>query len=290
MSEISSIHSPVHRRDFPSEWQSRASAVVFFLPAAFELCFGGQRYYEILYLPLMILWACRLPLWTAIGGGFLVSLLLAMTSLESPLELLTTASVSDGLRRFAVLGVAAALTAHLSRARDRERQLARRDALTGLANRMLFIETVEAEADRSRRFGKSMSLAYIDCDQFKALNDSRGHAAGDRLLCLIARTLESSTRKYDLAARLGGDEFALLIADAALDVVEPIARRILDDIHAAIQAEARGVTVSMGVATFSEPEPSADALIHEADAAMYEAKQSGPGRLVTRAIGRAVLA
>lgn len=279
-------HQP--HSDFPSLWQSRAAAALCCVPAVCEVWSGAAPSYEILYLPLIILWACRLPLSSAMAGALLASLVMALRPFGAPVGVVTTASIFDGLRRFVILGTSAVLTAHLWTSRERERELARRDGLTGLANRRAFIETVAAESARCRRNGRPLSLAYLDCDHFKELNDSLGHLAGDRLLSTIGRVLQSSTREYDTAARLGGDEFALLLAEANADNAERIAHRIRDDLHGAIRAEGWSVTVSIGVATFAEPLPPAVELIAVADAAMYEAKKSGAGRIVAKVVDQSV--
>jgi diguanylate cyclase (GGDEF)-like protein len=101
------------------------------------------------------------------------------------------------------------LASRLRRALDRERTLARTDFLTGIANRTAFHEMVGREIERQRRYRRPFGLAYIDCDNFKAVNDSLGHHAGDDLLRSIGAVLGAGLRRTDVVARLGGDEFAV---------------------------------------------------------------------------------
>ena len=91
--------------------------------------------------------------------------------------------------------------------------LARYDSLTGLANRATFLERLDLELARHRRFERPFSLAVLDCDDFKVVNDAHGHLEGDRLLQVAAATLRVALRKTDLACRLGGDEFAVLLPE-----------------------------------------------------------------------------
>ena len=162
---------------------------------------------------------------------------------------------------------------------ERERTLARTDTLTGTANTRAFLESAKAEVERSRRYGHSVSLAYLDLDNFKAVNDSLGHAAGDEMLRNVAGVIRGSVRSTDLVARLGGDEFAILFPEAD----EGAVRAAVGKLQLRFDTEARKhdwpIGLSVGVET--APPGSAiklDAMIVRADARMYEAKQ----RKITR--------
>jgi len=108
----------------------------------------------------------------------------------------------------------------------REREYARKDMLTGLANRVELLERLEAEQYRSERSGRPYSLLFIDIDDFKAMNDNYGHQAGDEALKILAYILKISSRKIDVAARLGGDEFVLLLLDTDERTCEIMIKRI----------------------------------------------------------------
>lgn len=160
------------------------------------------------------------------------------------------------------------------------RHLAFYDALTRLANRVLFRDRVEHALDRARRSGQPVALMFLDLDNFKAVNDSLGHAEGDRLLLTTARQLTRHTRASDTVARLGGDEFAILIEEVPPpDNLKQLADRIVEALRIPYRLE-RGevlVTASMGIVIGSGSE-SADELMRDADTAMYAAKRRGKHR------------
>jgi diguanylate cyclase (GGDEF)-like protein/PAS domain S-box-containing protein len=158
------------------------------------------------------------------------------------------------------------------------------DAVTGLANRALFKDRVEHALERQTRASVPVSVLFMDLDDFKTINDSLGHAAGDRLLGEVGDRLKSSLRQADTAARLGGDEFAILLEDGGdgVDAAE-VAVRILAALEGPFHLEGKEVFVraSIGIAsadTSSEGPEGAEELLRNADVAMYMAKEAGKGR------------
>jgi diguanylate cyclase (GGDEF)-like protein len=153
------------------------------------------------------------------------------------------------------------------------------DPLTSLANRSLFTDKVR-KAIAERR--GELAVLFIDLDDFKTINDSLGHAAGDELLVAVASRLRSSLRPEDLVARLGGDEFAVMVEDAhdAEAAAVKVARRIMEAfvLPVAVGSESVAVYVSVGIATSQGGDCSAEELIRNADVAMYKAKTSGKGQ------------
>ena len=149
------------------------------------------------------------------------------------------------------------LNTSLAQLRVAEQQLAYQashDALTGLANRVLLAERVTAAIDQASVTGDHVSVLFLDLDDFKNVNDTLGHAAGDALLVEVARRIESCLRPGDTAARLGGDEFAVLVPNVSHEVeVRAIADRVLIAIGDPIQLEGRHVTigVSIGIASYA---------------------------------------
>ncbi len=157
--------------------------------------------------------------------------------------------------------------------------LAFHDALTGLANRALFLDRLGHALDLATREPRRVSVVFVDLDGFKAVNDTLGHAAGDRLLIDVARRMRASIRSTDTVARLGGDEFAVLVEQGADATV--VARTLLAALRRPFTLDGREVAVSasIGVATADPrlgPE-QASALVHRADVAMYAVKTSGKG-------------
>jgi diguanylate cyclase (GGDEF)-like protein len=151
---------------------------------------------------------------------------------------------------------------------------ARTDPLTGLPNSRAFHEAAETEMNRAHRYRRPFTIAVLDIDGFKRVNDQLGHARGDEVLKGVANTLSGSLRASDVAARLGGDEFALLLPEAG----EEAARRALKKVHAALTAAVRGlrpeVGFSIGAATFALPPASLLVALGRADEPMYSAKRS----------------
>ncbi|HET6870123.1 MAG TPA: EAL domain-containing protein [Solirubrobacteraceae bacterium] len=166
------------------------------------------------------------------------------------------------------------------------------DPLTGLANRSLFTDKVR-ETIASRR--GELAVLFIDLDDFKTVNDSLGHAAGDELLVSVASRLRSSLRPEDLVARLGGDEFAVMVEDPhdAEAAAVKVARRIMEAfvLPVGVGSESVAVYVSVGIATSHGGDFSAEEMIRDADVAMYKAKTSGKGhfQVFHPSMGAAVL-
>jgi diguanylate cyclase (GGDEF)-like protein/PAS domain S-box-containing protein len=155
------------------------------------------------------------------------------------------------------------------------------DDLTGLPNRALLRDRIEHALASGCRDGSRVAVLFLDLDGFKVVNDSLGHAAGDELLAAVAARLQTCVRPGDSVARLGGDEFAVLLVedrdDRAADVV---ASRALEAFRAPFDLDGRQVVVSasIGIATGSPVDATADTLLRDADAAMYAAKWSGSAR------------
>ena len=162
---------------------------------------------------------------------------------------------------------------------SQEQELARTDSLTGICNVRSFTERAEVEIERARRRGHSFSVAYIDCDNFKQINDRLGHTVGDELLKVVAHNMKSGARSFDLVARLGGDEFVFLLPEVsgvqALAVMERLRERLMK----AIGEHDWPVTFSIGVASFETPPASVTEMLRQADEVMYRAKKAGKDRI-----------
>jgi diguanylate cyclase (GGDEF)-like protein len=181
--------------------------------------------------------------------------------------------------------IIAVLMVRLRRALEAQRDLAERDGLTGLANGRRFLSAVDIEVSRSHRYRRPLSLAYIDLDGFKAVNDSLGHGAGDDVLEMVGTILSRSLRAADLPARLGGDEFAVLLPEADADRAKEAAAKLRVVLETAMTEGGWPVGFSMGVYTSKGGVADADGLLRKADALMYEVKRSGKGDTLFRAEG-----
>jgi diguanylate cyclase (GGDEF)-like protein len=167
----------------------------------------------------------------------------------------------------------------LSAGLNEYRQKSRRDGQTGLFNRATFDELLQQNMSISERTGANLSLILIDVDNFKAVNDTYGHVAGDRVLADIGRILQSILRREDAACRYGGEEFAVLIQHATPKQVAQAAEKIRSHVESHPFDELPSITVSVGCGTFQLDE-SAASFVNRADLALYEAKRTGKNRVV----------
>ena len=173
------------------------------------------------------------------------------------------------------------------RSEEQVRQLAFYDSLTDLANRRLLQETLKHILEIARRRGTFGSLLYLDLDNFKTLNDSLGHAVGDQLLVQVAERLQRTLRSEDFAARLGGDEFVILLTAETHDRGEAIeqalnvARKIQEAIGRPYQLQGyeHVITTSIGITLYPDGLGSANDVLKQGDAAMYNAKNEGRNRI-----------
>jgi diguanylate cyclase (GGDEF)-like protein len=154
------------------------------------------------------------------------------------------------------------------------RMHARTDPLTGAGNRMHFIEQSAYEINRAARYGYVFSVAYMDIDNFKTVNDTFGHQAGDTLLKTVIGIIEENIRATDAVFRLGGDEFALLLPATDADAARKVFMKIRERLTASMKEHRWPVSFSIGAITFVSPPDSAGDLMQKADALMYSVKKS----------------
>jgi diguanylate cyclase (GGDEF)-like protein/PAS domain S-box-containing protein len=163
------------------------------------------------------------------------------------------------------------------------RELATRDALTNCVNRRSFLEIAAKEIERADRYGNRLSLAMIDADHFKDINDQYGHAVGDRVLRSIADRCRSALRKTDVLGRFGGEEFVVLFVETGLHEAQRVAERLRMRVSEPVTGrEGVPVTISAGVVE-RRPGETVDTMLTMADEALYQAKRDGRNRVVTSA-------
>ena len=193
---------------------------------------------------------------------------------------LTRTMVLNAATSFGVMLFIVWIISSLRRSLIQQRHLAMVDPLTGALNRRSFSIAADRERLRAARTGLPVSMAYLDLDDFKGVNDRHGHKAGDHLLRIFAETVSSSIRGTDIFARIGGDEFIVMFPETgardAISVVQRITRTIGD--HCCTEDER--ISASVGIMTFQYPPATVDAMISEADRMMYQAKSVGPGQIV----------
>jgi diguanylate cyclase len=166
-----------------------------------------------------------------------------------------------------------------TREREEIQRLAFHDGLTGLPNRISFLDLLDRAIVRAGAEGQLFALLYLDLDRFKPVNDALGHAAGDQLLIAVAERLRAAVRKTDTVARLGGDEFAVLLTDVEHPEVAAaaLAGKLVDRISQPYMLNRRRIEIgaSVGISVYPGDGATADALLSHADAAMYAAKAHG---------------
>ncbi len=210
-----------------------------------------------------------LDLWGVRGDGSTFPAEISLTLLETE----EGTQVSAAIRDVTVLRRAAEALVHQ----------ARHDPLTGLPNRLMFLERLDGALARARRSGRALAVVFLDLDDFKEINDSRGHDAGDLTLTALTGRLSAAVREGDTLARLGGDEFVVLCEDLesedeALAIAERIAGASMEPFT--IAGVEHAVSVSVGLVMVPDASvASAHGVVRDADAAMYAAKESGKGRV-----------
>ncbi len=229
-------------------------AFFYLIPVAFTAWFIGQRW------------------------GFGISALSAVTWIEAfrlsggtvsaPIILFWNASTRLGF--FIVVTILLVL---LRQALDQARSLSRSDGLTGVMNSRAFRELATAEILRARRYSRPFTVAYIDLDNFKVVNDRFGHSTGDALLLTVAGIMRDTLRSSDLIARMGGDEFALLFPETEGEAAHAGIEKLRTALLAEMAEREWPVTFSIGVLTCESSPSTADDLIAAVDALMYEVKR-----------------
>jgi diguanylate cyclase (GGDEF)-like protein len=184
------------------------------------------------------------------------------------------------LVRFGFFAITLYLVDSLRLAHARERELSLTDSLTGIPNGRSFREKADLVLAQARRRGTPLTLAFIDLDRFKAVNDTLGHAEGDAVLCAVAVVLQNRLRSSDLYARIGGDEFVVLLSETGKAEAAQVLRHLSEAMRAA--TDRWPVDQTIGAIAFKRPPGDLEELIRAADALMYQGKREGRGRVLLR--------
>jgi diguanylate cyclase (GGDEF)-like protein len=221
--------------------------------------------------------------WGGLPHGILLALAGAVAwhvvdGIENP-QIPSAIQVWNGIVRFGTMALISSLVSRLRGGILREHRLARTDPLTGAANGRTFYEVAAADAERARRNDRPLTLAYLDLDNFKQLNDRLGHAVGDAALRQVVQVIQPNLRKYDILARLGGDEFALLLPETDGEDAVGILARLQTQLTSDMARRDWPIMLSIGAITFLCPSSDVDLMIRRVDAMMYGAKRKGKGRI-----------
>ena len=188
--------------------------------------------------------------------------------------------------RLAIFSIVVILLMNLRSAVAEQRQLAEVDALTGVANGRTFMSAIESEIGRVKRHPAPISVAYIDVDNFKTINDSQGHAGGDEVLRRLGAALDANTREIDVVGRLGGDEFGILLPMTdeigSRVVISNLRERVVGSMHDL----GFPVTFSLGCVTFLDPPEDTGEILHAADELMYEVKNTSKDAALHKVVSR----
>jgi diguanylate cyclase (GGDEF)-like protein len=263
-----------------SNWSEAAllggGIVIVLCLGAFDLWTGPELSFSIFYLLPIYLLTWLLDRWAGVFISVVSALawfaadFMAGHTYSQPLIPYWNAAV-----RLSFFLITAYLLSRLKTGLKLERALARTDPLTQVANGKHFYTLAEAEIASARVSGSPLTIAYLDVDDFKSVNDRWGHHAGDRLLCLIAATVQRGLRPTDIIARIGGDEFALLLPDTGIESAQQILSAVRGRVGDRVQHRGWPITLSMGAVTFVQPAESVDEMLGHADRLMYDAKREG---------------
>ncbi|HUG15268.1 MAG TPA: GGDEF domain-containing protein [Thermomicrobiales bacterium] len=210
------------------------------------------------------------PLALLAGGAMFVANYVAGVQYASPLIPLWNIG-----SRFVVFMVVSQVVAYLHRTAVYAESLAQTDALTGIGNVRFFREAAAREIARAQRYGHPFTVAFIDVDDFKRINDVFGHEAGDRTLRALGQALAANVRKSDLVARIGGDEFVVLLPMMPARHSEPFLGMLRERLRRQLEDAPAPLTCSIGVVTFETPPASVDEALKLADERRHVAKQAG---------------
>jgi diguanylate cyclase (GGDEF)-like protein len=223
-------------------------------------------------------------------GGILMSLLAAavlflVEEKLRPMEVSFVVLFWNVMLRWGFYLIIVLVLTELQAALRREALLGRLDPMTEIANSRVFMEQLENEIERCRRYGRPFSLAFFDLDDFKEVNDLFGHTEGNRLLFKAAHVLNDGVRAVDKVARLGGDEFGAIFPETEEPEILEIITRLQEKTKALTSEHGRTVTISVGFVVFRRPPESAEQALRTADNLMYSAKRKKKGSIGQEIVG-----
>ena len=261
------------------DWQRGAACLasigVIMLIGAFRISTHAEfAFASLVVLPVLVI------AWVGgVRNGLIVALLAAAMWVVADIAIERQFSApwipwANAVTWWVTYSMVAFLAAQVHLQFEREHELASRDALTGLDNRRSFLDAGTREVERSKRYKRSLAVVFLDLDDFKQLNDNRGHAVGDAALRTTGKTLLDTVRSSDRVARLGGDEFAILLPEIGYNSAVEAGRKLSVAVHTALQ-EFAPVTCSIGIAWFGEIDRSFTEMLNVADRMMYDVKASG---------------
>ncbi|MEX2534700.1 MAG: GGDEF domain-containing protein [Trueperaceae bacterium] len=256
------------------------------LVALLDFLSGPDLGFSLFYLVPIVIVArigSRLSAWFAAIVGTLAWMVIDV--LTTPGYTGVLIPLWNTLTRFAFFTLALVAVRRNHEQLQSARVMALSDPLTGLPNREYLLIMLNAASARLERYGAPLTLAYLDVDDFKRVNDQHGHMAGDRLLQRIAGVLLDEVRDTDTVARVGGDEFLILLPDADILAVRAVLERVHQALKAITDRDSTRVTFSIGACMFQRPFESVEAMLRESDERMYRVKHSGKDSITIDEVG-----
>ncbi len=267
-------------RRLPDWLQTTIALAIIAALTAFKLTAGHSvTLIDFLFIPVVSVgWFARRR-----SLGYVVAVVAAadtvVVTMVAETQAAFGAALASGAARLALYLAVLGVLGMMRRERALHTWAVRTDPLTGAANARAFRELAEAEVARSRRYGLTLSLAYLDLDDFKRINDAFGHDAGDHVLLSASHVMRSTVRATDSVARLGGDEFAILMPETDAEAARTVISRVRGELARLVTEGGEPVRFSIGIVTFDRPPASVGELTAAADELMYRAKRSGKDRI-----------
>jgi diguanylate cyclase (GGDEF)-like protein len=247
---------------------------------------GPQLFYDTFYLIPIVLVTWFIGRWLGCIFSILSALVWMIVCLASGITYFGSDNLYwNGVGRLCSFFILAVILSALKNILKQEKEFSRIDFLTGLQNRRAFIEVLNMEIERARRYEHPFTLVYVDLDNFKTINDSFGHKTGDMILRSVACTIQENIRNTDAVTRLGGDEFAILMPETGRNVAEAIMSRVRNINLKIMQRYGWPVTLSIGVVIFKRSPSTVDEALQISDQLMYKAKNTGKNSIQYEVFG-----
>jgi diguanylate cyclase (GGDEF)-like protein len=267
-----------------TEWLSRRNAIFFLISGLFLVVVlgiideitGSEISFSIFYLTPIIFVTRFSDRWVGIfiSGASAIAWLMA-DLMAGQIYSHWVIPYWNAIMRFGFFLVNVYILSRLKDALEMEKMLSRMDSLTGIANGKYFIELVNSEFIRSKTNNLPFTIAYMDLDNIKTVNDRFGHNEGDIVLCTVASIIQNNVRATDSVGRLGGDEFAILFPEMGAKESQGIIPKIHKSLLDTILENKWGITISMGVGTFKGPNFNAEEILRLTESLMYSVKDAG---------------
>jgi len=247
---------------------------------AFKLTIGHSvTLIDFLFVPVVWVGWFASARWCGYAVAAVAASLSIMVAMVAETQASLVAAAAAGIARFALYLFVLGLLGMMRRERAGHQYAVATDQLTAAANARAFRALAQAEVERAQRYQRNLSLACLDVDDFKTINDRLGHPEGDYVLLEVSHMMRSVVRSTDTVARIGGDEFAILMPDTEASSARIVIDRVRAEISRLRTSDGRPIPCSIGLVTFDGPPTSLKELVAAGDELLYRAKESGKDRV-----------